>query len=263
MTKNKMYTIRIIRSKPEEIRARMNNLENRGYAVIAGPIKGPQDLRAIGENPPDAVVIDLSRAPSTGRDIALTLRKTQNTRHIPLIFVDGTKEKTTPIRDILPDAIFTSWEKCEELVVRTIQNPVQNPVVPESVFAPYKNTPLSRKLGIKPDMLVSAINSPAHIDEMLKPLPDGAVVVKSVLPEAKLVLYFVKSIDELKQNLNDMVKLTRHARLWIMWPKKSGKVSDLSQNTVRQIGLAAGLVDYKICSVDVTWSGLLFTRKVS
>jgi hypothetical protein len=26
-------------------------------------------------------------------------------------------------------------------------------------------------------------------------------------------------------------------------------------------GLAAGLVDYKICAVDATWSGLLFARR--
>jgi hypothetical protein len=30
---------------------------------------------------------------------------------------------------------------------------------------------------------------------------------------------------------------------------------------VRQVGLASGLVDYKICSVDATWSGLRFTRR--
>jgi hypothetical protein len=38
--------------------------------------------------------------------------------------------------------------------------------------------------------------------------------------------------------------------------------SDLKQALVRKIGLAAGLVDYKIAAVDRTWSGLKFaTRK--
>jgi hypothetical protein len=51
-------------------------------------------------------------------------------------------------------------------------------------------------------------------------------------------------------------------RLWIAWPKKaSGVASDLSQTVVRQVGLAAGLVDYKICAIDQTWSALLFTRR--
>jgi hypothetical protein len=30
---------------------------------------------------------------------------------------------------------------------------------------------------------------------------------------------------------------------------------------VREVGLAAGLVDYKVCAVDATWSGLRFTRR--
>jgi hypothetical protein len=51
-------------------------------------------------------------------------------------------------------------------------------------------------------------------------------------------------------------------RLWILWPKKaSGVVSDLSQSEVRRAGLEAGLVDFKICAVDATWSGLCFTRR--
>jgi len=47
--------------------------------------------------------------------------------------------------------------------------------------------------------------------------------------------------------------------VWIAWPKKkSGVKSDLTQQFVRQMGLANNLVDYKICSIDETWSGLLF-----
>ena len=37
--------------------------------------------------------------------------------------------------------------------------------------------------------------------------------------------------------------------------------SGLTQAAVRSAGLAAGLVDYKIASIDATWSGLLFTRR--
>ncbi len=50
--------------------------------------------------------------------------------------------------------------------------------------------------------------------------------------------------------------------LWIAWPKRtSGVSSDLSQTVVREIGLSSGLVDYKICSIDETWSGLRFTPR--
>ena len=50
--------------------------------------------------------------------------------------------------------------------------------------------------------------------------------------------------------------------VWIAWPKKaSGVKTDLSQTIVREVGLGAGLVDYKICAIDATWSGLLFALR--
>jgi hypothetical protein len=30
---------------------------------------------------------------------------------------------------------------------------------------------------------------------------------------------------------------------------------------VREVGLASGLVDFKVCAVDATWSGLRFSRR--
>ena len=50
--------------------------------------------------------------------------------------------------------------------------------------------------------------------------------------------------------------------LWVVWPKKaSGVPTDLAQPEVRAIGLAAGLVDYKVCAIDATWTGLRFARR--
>ncbi|HZC47278.1 MAG TPA: hypothetical protein VE243_12430, partial [Candidatus Acidoferrum sp.] len=50
--------------------------------------------------------------------------------------------------------------------------------------------------------------------------------------------------------------------IWIVWPKKtSAIISDLSQVSVRGAGLANGLVDFKVCAIDATWSGLLFKRR--
>ena len=50
--------------------------------------------------------------------------------------------------------------------------------------------------------------------------------------------------------------------VWIAWPKKaSGVVTDVTQTDVRRKGLANGLVDFKICAIDETWSGLRFSRR--
>ena len=51
--------------------------------------------------------------------------------------------------------------------------------------------------------------------------------------------------------------------LWVAWPKKaSGVATDLNEKDVRRIGLAAGLVDVKVCAVSEVWSGLKFVRRV-
>jgi hypothetical protein len=50
----------------------------------------------------------------------------------------------------------------------------------------------------------------------------------------------------------------------MIYPKQAGQYKvDFNQNDVRRAGLAAGLVDYKVCAVDADWSGLKFTRKKS
>ncbi len=52
--------------------------------------------------------------------------------------------------------------------------------------------------------------------------------------------------------------------LWIAWPKRSsGVTTDLDENRIRDVGLAAGLVDNKVCAVDETWSGLRFVVRVA
>ena len=44
--------------------------------------------------------------------------------------------------------------------------------------------------------------------------------------------------------------------------KEFGVATDLDENVVREIGLAAGLVDVKVCAVTEVWSGLKFVRRV-
>ena len=51
--------------------------------------------------------------------------------------------------------------------------------------------------------------------------------------------------------------------VWVAWPKKSsGVATDLGEYAVRDTGLAAGLVDVKVCAIDATWSGLKFVRRL-
>ena len=45
--------------------------------------------------------------------------------------------------------------------------------------------------------------------------------------------------------------------IWVSWPKKaSGVPTTLTEDVIRALALARGLVDVKVCAVDATWSGL-------
>lgn len=56
--------------------------------------------------------------------------------------------------------------------------------------------------------------------------------------------------------------LSARGGLWIIWPKQSSGVkSDLTQQMVRDFGLARGLVNHKVAAIDATWSGLRFVRR--
>lgn len=58
--------------------------------------------------------------------------------------------------------------------------------------------------------------------------------------------------------------LTQSGMLWVAWPKRSsGVATDLTEDRVREIGLATGLVDVKVCAMTNVWSGLKFVRRLA
>ncbi len=83
-------------------------------------------------------------------------------------------------------------------------------------------------------------------------------------PPADFAIAFVKSKTALTKEFKRITKsLAPAGMFWVSWPKKSsGVATDLNENIVREIGLAAGLVDVKVCAVTEVWSGLKFVRRV-
>ena len=138
------------------------------------------------------------------------------------------------------------------------------PVVPESALAGYAGTPLPRKLGIKPGYAVATPGAPDDFQTTLGALPDDVVFRSRVQGRCDLIVWFVGSRRQLRERVQRYGRRAGPGGLWICWPKKaSGVKSDLSERVVRETGLANGLVDYKIASIDQTWSGLRFTRRKS
>ena len=259
--KEKRYTLRLIcwkKDRASELRA---DLEAAGFSVDSGNINGPS-LRALGQAPPDAVVIDLGRLPAQGRDIGVMLRTTARSRHTPFIFVDGADAKVARTREVLPDAAYSSRECMAPVIRQTIANPPEDPVVPESNFAGYSGTPLPKKLGVNVESTVAIVNGPSGLETTLGELPSGTKILHEADNGADVTLWFLDSLVELQDGIGHMGEVAGDGRLWICWPKRaSGIATDVTQNEVRSTGLATGLVDFKICAIDATWSGLCFTRR--
>ncbi|HEY3837970.1 MAG TPA: hypothetical protein VGL72_15415, partial [Bryobacteraceae bacterium] len=102
-----MHRVRLFHWNPGEAAPLVELLRGEGFAVDYQSKFEPGILREIRQAAPDAVVIDLSRLPSHGREIATALRGNKQTRSIPILFLDGATEKVEAVRQLLPDAAYT------------------------------------------------------------------------------------------------------------------------------------------------------------
>ena len=129
--------------------------------------------------------------------------------------------------------------------------------------AGYSGTPLARKLGIKPDTVVALIDEPEDLRDLLAPIPDGVTFRSDLRAKPHLVVAFFTERSKLRARLPALARAIHpDGGLWLAWPKKaSGVPTDLTGDVVRELGLAAGIVDIEVCAVDDTWSGLRFAHR--
>jgi hypothetical protein len=132
-------------------------------------------------------------------------------------------------------------------------------------MAGYSGTPLVKKLGIKPDFEVAFVNAPENFAKQLGLSASVHIKSASESKDVDLIVLFVTSQKQLTRALAQYsARIKPAGMLWVSWPKKaSGVQTDLSENIVREIGLASGLVDVKVCAVDDVWSGLKFVYRLS
>jgi len=128
-------------------------------------------------------------------------------------------------------------------------------------LAGYSGTPLVKKLGIKPDSSLALVGAPRGFRKELVGLPARVRVTSRAAGGPDLIVWFVTSARSLDARIAATGR-SMGAGLWIAWPKKaSGVVTDVTEDVVRRAGLAHGLVDYKVCAINETWSGLKFAKK--
>jgi hypothetical protein len=122
--------------------------------------------------------------------------------------------------------------------------------------AGYSGTPLPKKLGIKPGHRLVLLGVPDGFE--LGELPEDVNVVRRAQGEADVIVSFHTARADLKRRLPRLRELMRPAAgLWIAWPKRASKMpTDVTEDVVRELGLANRLVDNKVAALDATWSGL-------
>jgi hypothetical protein len=257
-----MARVRLIHWKAAEAEPLLSSLRAAGHQVDYEERPDYHLAQAIRVELPAAVIIDLSRLPSHGREIAIYLRGSKAARHIPLVFVNGAPEKVEAIRQKLPDAIYTSGGRLQAALCKALLGAPADPVVPRQMMERYQARTAAQKLGIEAGSKVALINPPRDYASVIGALPEGASLHEDERRRCQVTLWFVRDPEDYQAALPRMRARAVGGKLWILWQKQaSGKTSGISQRLIRESALAVGLVDYKICSVNQTWSGLLFTSK--
>lgn len=131
-------------------------------------------------------------------------------------------------------------------------------------MAGYSGTPLVKKLGVQEGSKLFLAGAPENYLKWLAPLPKAVTISPRMSSDADLVHLFCTEKSQLQKLLQACLgKLKPNGAIWVSWPKKASKVAtDITEDRIREIALALGLVDIKVCAVDDVWSGLkLVIRK--
>lgn len=131
-------------------------------------------------------------------------------------------------------------------------------------MAGYSSTPLAKKLGIKEGFNIRLINEPSNYFELFTDFPVNVNLSPGNRSKKDFIHFFTKELKELNKILPKLSgEISSDGMIWVSWPKKAAGIqTDVTENLIREVGLASGLVDIKVCAVDDTWSGLKFVIPV-
>ena len=256
-----MQHVRVIHWKAVEAGPLIDACRGAGLAIDYLEHDGGAITRAIKVKIPDVIVIDLSRLPSHGREVAVWLRSAKSTREIPIAFVGGDPAKVAAIRQVLPDATYCDLGDVAA-VVKRLARPSKagrrEVVMPPAMMERGIGKSASQKLGIEAGAAVTVIEPPRDFPDLLGVVPDSVDFLEE--DDAPTTLWFVHDREGLLNSLRRMRTLAGRTKLWLLW-RKGSSGNGLTQNTLRETTREVGLVDYKICSVDSRWSAMLFALK--
>ena len=127
------------------------------------------------------------------------------------------------------------------------------PAGPPSSLVGQRGAPLAKKLGVTANSRVIVLDGPPEVRAALS---EQCALRLRLRGKADVVVAFFGRRSALDRRIDALARtIFPDGGLWIAWPKQaSGRPTDLSDGAVRQITLARGLVDNKVCAVDDTWS---------
>jgi glucuronate isomerase len=97
-----------------EAREHANQLRVQGWQVDIETEDDP--VKEILADPPDVVVIYLTRTPSHGRKTAQALRASKSGRDLPIVFVGGKEKATAKAKAKVPDALFATSAELDDVL---------------------------------------------------------------------------------------------------------------------------------------------------
>jgi len=254
-----MQRVRLFHWKSKEAEALIAKLRAAGFEAVHRAETQSPSVRELKESGAVAVVIDLSRLPSHGKYVGAWVRGAKSTRHIPLVFVGGEAEKVAAIKKQMPDAVYSSIAGVGAALKKAIAQPPSDPVVPRQMMETAPGRTAAQKMGIREGSTVGLIDPPADYVKVLGVLPKGVTLEEDSRRGCPVTAWFVHDPGEYEAALPSRRLLAARSRLWILWQK--GRRDGLNGNFVREAALAVGLVDYKICSLDGVWTGMVFAVK--
>jgi len=121
-------------------------------------------------------------------------------------------------------------------------------------MAGYTGTPLPKKLGIKAGAKVCMLNAPGPFVRHMSN-EDVRLAHDLRLPPVDVVVLFVDRVADLERRFADITsRMHPDGGFWVAWPK-CRRGCDITEEVVRRIALAGGMIDNRCCSMG-EWEGV-------
>lgn len=247
-----MAKVMLFHWKKEEADARVEELRAWGHEVAWRGMWANKEVKVTSPRKfgPDVIVFDLSRMPVYSKGHAELTRTAKSTAHIPFVFVEGETEKVAALKKIYPGETFTDWKHLPKVLAKIKAGAPR--AAPDLRGEPVRE--LWQKIGIAAGKRVAIADAPREFYAALGKVPEGFEFQED-RAGAELVLRFFDDWDLYQRDLAEIARQTKICPVWIFYRK-----GVLKMNALRELALGVGVVDYKICSVNQNWAGMLVTR---